>query len=490
MSRPTFTLAEGQPVSDPSVSTTLPIFGGGGLTTLGDTLLIEQLAHFNRERIPERVVHAKAAGAWGEFEVTQDNSWLTSAKFLNGVGKKTKVLFRLSTTGGEKGSADTVRDVRGFSVKFFTEEGNHDIVGNHVPVFFVRDPARFPSLNRSHKRHPATNRPDETMFWDFHVNQPESVHALMHLFGSRGLPDSIRRITGFGVHTFKMVTADGRFRYVKFHFKPVAGVTTFTGPDATRMAGVNADFHNEDLWNAIARGEYPVWKLYVQVMEPEQAETYGRALFDITKVWPHKDFPLIELGQMTLNKNPENYFAEIEQAAFSPSNMVPGIAMTLDPMLQARMFAYPDAQRYRLGVNYTQLPPNRAICPVFAPYERDGYGTITRNYGGEPNYVRNTLGSGIPSQVLSDVRHSERIERDAVLGQNEIRVDGEDYIQPRQLWNKVFDEAEKKLFVANVSGSLEDVPTELKKAVIAMFGNVDPQIAQMLAAKTKVNWHL
>ncbi|GAD94110.1 catalase, putative [Paecilomyces variotii No. 5] len=490
MSRPTFTLAEGQPISDPSVSTTLPIFGGGGLTTLGDTLLIETLTHFNRERIPERVVHAKAAGAWGEFEVTQDNSWLTAAKFLNGVGKKTKVLFRGSTTGGEKGSADTVRDVRGFSVKFFTEEGNHDIVGNHVPVFFVRDPVRFPSVNRSHKKHPATNRPDWTMFWDFHVNQPESVHTLMHLFGSRGIPDSIRRMSGFGVHTFKMVTADGRFRYCKFHFKPTQGFTPFSRQEATRMAGVNSDFHNEDLWNAIARGEYPVWKLYVQVMEPEQAETYGRALFDITKVWPHKDFPLIELGQMTLNKNPENWFAEIEQAAFSPSNMVPGIAMTPDPMLQARMFAYPDAQRYRLGVNYTQLPPNRAICPVFAPFERDGMGTISRNYGGEPNYVRSTLSSGIPSQVLSNVRHTERIERNAVLAQNEIHVDDEDYIQPRELWKRVFDEAEKKQWVATVSETLEGVPPELKEAVIAMFGKVDPQIVQMMAAKTKVNSHL
>lgn len=261
---------------------------------------------------------------------------MTCAKFLNGLGKKTPVLFRLSTTGGEKGSADTVRDVRGFSVKFFTEEGNYDIVGNHIvgsvppldlplgfnvwkPVFFVRDPVRFPSLNRSHKRHPGTNRPDWTMvsdcsslscsqdlilqFWDFHVNQPESVHALMHLFGSRGLPDSIRRVTGFGVHTFKLVADDGRFRYCKFHFRPVQGVSHFSGQEAERMAGVDPDYHNLDIWNAIARGDFPVWKLYVQVMEPEQAEKHGRALFDITKVWSHKDFPLIEVGQMTLNKN-------------------------------------------------------------------------------------------------------------------------------------------------------------------------------------------
>ncbi|RHZ59721.1 catalase [Aspergillus thermomutatus] len=502
MPSPMFTLAEGQPIADPSVSTTLPTFGSGGITTLGDTLLLETLAHFNRERIPERsgaistrdanveltltrVVHAKAAGAWGDFEVTNDISSLTSAKFLNGVGKKTPVLFRLSTTGGEKGSADTVRDVRGFSVKFFTEQGNHDIVGNHIPVFFVRDPVRFPSLNRSHKRHPATNRPDWTMFWDFHVNQPESVHALMHLFGSRGIPGSIRRVTGFGVHTFKLVAANGSFRYCKFHFRPTQSFTHFSGKQATLMAGANADFHNQDLWDAISRGQFPVWKLYVQVMEPEQAETYGRALFDITKVWPHAEFPLIEVGQMTLNKNPENYFAEIEQAAFSPSNMVPGIAMTPDPMLQARMFAYPDAQRYRLGVNYTQLPSNRAICPIYAPFERDGMGTITQNYGGDPNYVRSTLSPGVPSQVISNVRHTERIAHNATLGQNEIRVDDEDYVQPRELWTRVFDETERREWVANVSETLENVPAPLKEAVIEMFGKVDPQIGQMMSAKTQ-----
>ncbi|CAG7917321.1 unnamed protein product [Penicillium olsonii] len=490
MSKPNFTLAEGQPVSDPSISTTLPTFGGGAYTTLGDTLLLETLAHFNRERIPERVVHAKASGAWGEFEVTNDIRALTSAKFLNGVGKKTPVLFRLSTTGGEKGSADTVRDVRGFSVKFFTQEGNHDIVGNHIPVFFVRDPIRFPSLNRSHKRHPATNRPDWNMFWDFHTNQPESVHALMHLFGTRGIPDSIRRVPGFGVHTFKLVTADGSFRYCKFHFRPTLDITHFSGPDGTRMAGANPDYHNQDLWNAIARGQFPVWKLYVQTMEPAQAETYGRGLFDITKVWPHKQFPLIEVGKMTLNKNPGNYFAEIEQAAFSPSNMVPGIAMTPDPMLQARMFAYPDAQRYRLGVNYTQLPPNRAICPVHHPFERDGSATITRNYGGEPNYVRNSQSRGAPGQTLADVRHTERIQQNAALGQNELSVGEDDFVQPRELWNRVFDETERRQWVSNVSETLDELPIALRQAVADMFSKVDPRIGQMLAAKASNSSHL
>ncbi|KAH7489921.1 Catalase [Fusarium oxysporum f. sp. matthiolae] len=486
MSNPVYTLTEGQPVRDPSVSTTLPVFGGGGLTTLGDTLLLETLAHFSRERIPERVVHAKAAGAWGEFEVTNPEiAQLTCAKFLDTAGKKTQVLFRLSTTGGEKGSADTVRDVRGFSVKFFTEEGNYDIVGNHVPVFFVRDPMRFPSLNRSHKRHPATNRPDATMFWDFHVNQPESVHTLMHLFGSRGLPDSIRRVTGFGVHTFKLIDSSGRPRYCKFHFRPETGHTSFaSAEEAEKQAGANADYHTEDLWDAIARGEYPVWKLYVQVMEPERAETFGRALFDITKIWSHKEFPLIEVGKMTLNKNPENYFAEIEQAAFSPSNLVPGIAMTPDPMLQARMFAYPDAQRYRLGSNYAQLPPNRPIAPVYAPFVRDGI-TTTKNYGGDPNYVRSTLSPGVTTQSITQITHHERIAANALLGLNEIPVDDEDFVQPRDLWRRVFDDAEKEKFVGNVVGSLAGTPAPLREAVVAMFSKVDGEIGQRMMAKIK-----
>lgn len=241
---PVFTLAEGQPIPNPGASINLPTFGGGGLITLSDTLLLETLAHFNRERIPERVVHAKAAGALGEFEVTNDISHLTAAKFLNGVGKKTPILFRLSTTGGEKGSADTVRDVRGFSVKFFTEEGNHDIVGNHVPAFFIRDPVLFPSLNRSHKKHPQTNRPDETMFWDFHVHHHESTHALFHLFGSRGVPASVRRVTGFGVHTFKLIAPDNSFKYCKFHFRPVQGVANMSPAEAAQIAGLNPDYHN------------------------------------------------------------------------------------------------------------------------------------------------------------------------------------------------------------------------------------------------------
>ncbi|KAF7591839.1 hypothetical protein BBP40_001036 [Aspergillus hancockii] len=479
-----YTLAEGQPLLDPAVSTTLPTsYGGGSLTTLGDTLLLETLAHFNRERIPERVVHAKAAGAWGEFEVTHDISHLTSAKFLNGVGKKTPVLTRISTTGGEKGSADTVRDVRGFAVKFFTEEGNHDIVGNHTPVFWIRDPVKFPAVNRSHKKHPTTNAHDPTMFWDFHVNSPESVHNLLHLFGSRGLPSSVRRITGFGVHTFKLVAPDGSFNYCKFHLRPMEGIDNFTGDQATRLAGANADYHTTELFDSIARGNYPVWGLYIQVMKPEEAEKSGLMTFDITKVWPHKEFPLIPVGKMTLNKNPTNYFAEIEQAAFSPSNMVPGITYTPDPMLQARMFAYPDAQRYRLGANYTHLPSNRPLAPVYAPFERDGV-TTTSNYGGDPNYVHSMFTPAIKSQqTTQDVRHEEFLRGGTALGLNSIPVTEEDFVQPRALWRKVFDEAERRKCAANISETLVSLPAELKAAVIDMFNKVDPEIGRLINAK-------
>ncbi|OJJ81295.1 catalase [Aspergillus glaucus CBS 516.65] len=485
----TFTLGEGQPLSDPAVSTTLPTFGGGGLVPLQDTLLLETLAHFNRERIPERVVHAKAAGAWGEFEVTNDISHLTGAKFLQGVGKKTPVLCRISTTGGEKGSPDTVRDVRGFSVKFYTEEGNHDIVGNHVPVFFVRDPVKFPSVNRSHKKHPQSNTPDGNMFWDFHVHNPESVHALVHLFGSRGIPASVRRITGFGVHTFKLVAPDGSFKYCKFHLRPLQGVGNVSSNEATRLAGVNPDFHTQELFHGISRGDYPSWGLYIQVMDPEQAERHGLAMFDITKVWHHKDFPLIPVGKMTLNKNPTNYFAEIEQAAFSPSNMVPGITSSPDPMLQARMFAYPDAQRYRLGANYQHLPPNKPIVPVNAPYQRDGAATITPNYGAAPSYVRNgSTPHGIRSESVSTaqaVRHDEWLRGGAALGLNEIPDTEDDYVQPRELWRRVFDDAERRLWVSNVAGSLEGVSDDLKRGVIEMFGRVDSEMGSMLVAEVK-----
>jgi catalase len=332
-------------------------------------------------------VHAKAAGAYGEFEVTHDITSITSANFLSEVGKKTPVLARISTVGGEKGSSDTVRDIRGWALKLFTDEGNYDIVGNDLPVFFIRDPVKFPSLNRSHKRHPQTNVPDATMFWDFHNNNPEGVHCLMHLFGNRGIPASVRNVNGYGVHTFKFgKPEDGTFKYVKIVFKPDDGNKTLDADEAGRLAGAEPDYHVKDLYNAIEAGDYPTWTMCIQIMDPKEAETYRWNIFDATKIWPHKDFPLQPVGKLTLNKNPNNYFADIEQAAFSPSTLVPGIGPSADVMLQARMFSYPDAARYRVGPNYQQLPCNKARSPVYSPYQRDGPSTINGNYGGDPDY--------------------------------------------------------------------------------------------------------
>lgn len=323
--------------------------------------------------------------------MTHDVTDITSAAFLSEIGKKTKVLMRISTVGGEKGSADTVRDVRGWAMKLFTEEGNYDIVGNDLPVFFIRDPIKFPSLNRSHQKHPRTHRPDATMFWDFHNQNQEGVHALMQLFGRRGIPASVRNINGFGVHTYKFGNPEkGTFKYVKIHFKPDAGIKTFDEATATRIAGEDPDYHTKDLYDAIERGDFPTWTMYLQVMDPSEAEHYRWNIFDATKTWSHKDYPLIPVGKLTLNKNPENYFQDIEQAAFSPSTMVPGIGPSADIMLQARMFSYPDAARYRVGPNYQQLPCNRAKY-VYSPYQRDGPMRLDGNYGGDPFYGKTPI---------------------------------------------------------------------------------------------------
>ena len=311
---------------------------------------------------------------------------MTSAAFLSHVGKKTKVLARLSTVAGEKGSSDTSRDIRGFALKMFTEEGNWDFVGNDLPVFFIRDPAKFPSLNRSHKRHPQTDVPDATMFWDFHNNSQEGVHCLMQLFGGRGVPASLRNVNGYGNHTFKFGNPkDQTFKYCKIQFKPDAGITTLSQDEAVKLAGSEPDYHVKDMYNAIERGDFPTWTMYLQVMDPKDAETYRWNIFDITRVWPHKDYPLRPVGRLTLNRNPDNHFQDIEQAAFSPSNLVPGIAPSADIMLQARMFSYPDAARYRIGPNYQQLPCNKALH-VYSPYQRDGPMHMDRNYDGDPNY--------------------------------------------------------------------------------------------------------
>lgn len=481
---PTSTMANGQPSADPgSVQQIRYGNGNGGLVVLSDTQTIEVLAHFARERIPERSVHAKAAGAFGEFEVLEDVSDITDADFLTGVGKKTKVLTRISTVGGEKGSADTVRDVRGWAIKFYTEEGIQDFVFNDLPVFFIRDPIKFPSMNRSHKRHPQTNVPDNTMFWDFHKNNPEGIHALMHLFGSRGIPASLRNINGYSVHTYTLSKADGSYVYVKWHFKPEDGVKTMDANTAVRLAGSDPDYHVKDLFKAIENGKYPTWSVCVQVMKPEQVKSAPIDIFDCTFTWPYDKYPLRRIGRLTLNKNPGNYFQDIEQACFSPSNMVPGIGPSADPVLQARMFSYPDAHRYRVGPNYFQLPPNRPTNTVYAPYVRDGPGTMNGNYGSDPDYV---------FSELRPVSQSKRVQIplqehwDGKVSSFATKLTDNDFVQARQLWQIICKEENgKEHFLHNIVPTLQDIPATLRKEVLKYFGRVDPSLQQCLEEDLK-----
>ncbi|KAG9238001.1 catalase [Amylocarpus encephaloides] len=474
---PTYTTAEGNPIGDPATALRINRSSGGGLLLLQDTQLIETLAHFARERIPERVVHAKAAGAFGTFTVTHDISSITSARFLNGIGKKTELLARISTVGPERGSADTARDPRGWGIKFYTEEGNQDWVFNNTPIFFIRDPIKFPSLNRSHKRHPQTNIPDATMYWDFHNNNQEGTHELMHLFSDRGTPDSLRHTDAFSGHTYKFTQPDGSFRYVKMHFKTDQGTRTFTNDEAIKMAGENPDYNVQDLFEAIERKEYPTWTASIQVMTPEQAETYRWNIFDMTKVWPHADFPLIPFGKMELNRNPQNYFSDIEQAAFSPSNMVPGIGPTADPVLQARMFSYPDAARYRLGANYQQLPSQAPHCAVYSPYQRDGFSSINGNYGPDPNYVRGSLR---PAHYgVADMAHDEWAGKVAAYA---TEIEEDDFVQPRGMWEVFGRTGQQEAFVGNVAAHLRDAIPQVRRKALEAWAKVDVEIAKRIEA--------
>ena len=352
----TLTTTFGAPVPDNQNSLTA---GPRGPVLIQDFHLIEKLAHFNRERIPERVVHAKGAGAYGMFRVTADVSKWTQAQFLSAVGKETEVFLRFSTVGGEKGSADAERDPRGFALKFYTEDGNYDIVGNNTPIFFIRDPLKFPDFIHTQKRNPATNLKDPTAVWDFASLSPETLHQFTILFSDRGTPRSYRHMDGFSSHTFSWINAAGQRVWVKYHFKTRQGIQNFTAEQAQAMTGIDPDHATRDLFAAIEDGDFPAWKVSVQIMTEAEAEAFPIDPFDLTKVWPHAAHPLIEIGELVLNRNPQNYFAEVEQSAFSPANVVPGISFSPDKMLQGRLFAYGDAHRYRLGGNHGLLPVNR-----------------------------------------------------------------------------------------------------------------------------------
>lgn len=472
--RPRMTSAAGIPVPDNQNSLTA---GPRGPVLMQDFFLIEKMAHFNRERIPERVVHAKGAGAYGTFTVTGDITRYTSAKFLGAVGKQTPVVVRFSTVAGEKGSADTARDPRGFAVKFYTEDGNWDMVGNNTPVFFIRDPLKFSDFIHSQKRDPQTNLRSNTMQWDFWSQSPESLHQIVWLFGDRGIPDGFRFMNGYSSHALSLYTHDGNRVWCKWHFKTAQGIRNLRPEAAAKLAGEDPDYATRDLFDAIKRGEFPKWNVFVQVMTDVQAKDAPFNPFDLTKVWPHGDYPLIPVGVMELNRNPENYFAEIEQGAWAPANVVPGIGHSPDKMLQARILSYPDAHRYRLGVNYEALPVNRPQCP-YAHYHRDGSMRFDGNGGGTPNYQPNSFGGPVEKPPFVE----PPFPIDGPGSRYDHRDGNDDYSQAGALFRLMAADEQQRL-IANFAGAMSDVPVEIQRRQIDHFMRVDEALGNGVASK-------
>ncbi len=464
MSENNLTTAGGHPVSENQHSLTA---GARGPVLTQDSHLIEKLAHFNRERVPERVVHAKGSGAYGTFTVTHDITKYTRAKVFRKVGKKTDVFLRFSTVVGEKGSADTERDPRGFAVKFYTEDGIWDVVGNNTPVFFERDPLKFPDFIHSQKRDPKTGYKNPRRMWDYWSKAPEALHQMTILFSDRGIPDGYRFMNGYGSHTFGLWNDAGERFWVKFHFKSDQGIKCLPGEEAAKIAGEDPDYAGRDLFEAIERKEFPKWNLKIQIMPEKEAETFAFNPFDLTKVWPHQDYPLIDVGVLELNRNPENYFAEVEQAAFSPSNLPPGISASPDKMLQARMFAYPDAQRYRIGTNYQALPVNRPSNGVIN-YQRDGSLRFDGNLAEQDNYEPN--GFGGPVQDPSAKEPPLRISGDA--DRYDAHEGNDDYSQAGALYS-ILSEDEKDRLTTTIAGTMQTIPRELAMKNIAHFKKCD-----------------
>jgi catalase len=452
--------------------------GADGPILLHDVHFIEQMAHFNRERVPERNVHAKGSGAFGVFTTTEDVSAYTRAALFQ-PGVRTDLLARFSTVAGEQGSPDTWRDPRGFALKFYTDEGNYDLVGNNTPVFFIRDPMKFPHFIRSQKRRGGSGLRDADMQWDFWTLNPESAHQVTWLMGDRGIPATYRHMNGYGSHTYLWINAAGVRHWVKYHFKTDQGIRCLTQEAADALAGQDADAHRRDLFDAIEGGDFPSWTLYVQLMPYEEALTYRINPFDLTKVWPQGDFPLNRVGTMTLNRNPANFFAEVEQAAFAPSALVPGIGFSPDKMLLGRSFAYSDTHRYRIGPNYQQLPVNRHRVDGAHTYQFDGP-MAYEHTGDRPKYAPNT----------HDAPYADHVGRvdDAFWAHGEMmrsaytpRPDDDDVSQPRTLINEVFDEAARDRFVANVAGHIMGgVSDRTRPRVFEYWRAIDPQMGKRI----------
>ncbi|WP_177183464.1 catalase [Lentibacillus persicus] len=467
------TTASGAPVGDNQNSITA---GKRGPTLIQDVHFLEKMAHFDRERIPERVVHAKGAGAFGYFEVTNDEiSKYTKADFLSEKGKRTEMFARFSTVAGELGSADTVRDPRGFALKFYTDEGNYDLVGNNTPIFFVRDAIKFPDFIHTQKRNPRTGLKDKDMVWDFWSLSPESLHQITYLHGDRGIPATYRHMNGYGSHTYKWVNDEGEAFWVKYHFISDQGVKGLDVDVADQLAGEQPDYHREDLYNAIENGDNPSWTLYVQIIPYEDYKTYKWDIFDVTKTVSQKDYPRIEVGKMVLNRNPENHFADVEQSALSPANLVPGIETSPDKMLQGRLFSYSDTQRYRLGVNHQQIPVNRPKVDV-NHYQRDGYMAVNGNGGGNPVYEPNS----VDGPVEDPATKINPFEVEGVA--DSVAHDSDDhYTQPGDLY-RLMSEDEKLRLVKNFADHMRPVTREdIKLRQIEHFYKADPEWGERVA---------
>ena len=467
------TTAFGAPVDD---NQNIKTAGKRGPALLENIWFIEKMAHFDREVIPERRMHAKGAGAFGTFTVTHDITRYTKAKIFSEIGKVTPTFARFSTVAGERGAADAERDIRGFALKFYTEEGNWDLVGNNTPVFFIRDPLKFPDLNHAIKRDPRTGMRSADSNWDFWTNLPEALHQVTVVMSDRGIPRSFRHMHGFGSHTYSFINSENKRFWVKFTFKTQQGIQNLTDQEAEALVGKDRETHQRDLYEAIERGDFPRWKLYVQIMNEEDANIYHIHPFDLTKVWPHADYPLIELGVMELNRNPENFFADVEQAAFAPTNIIPGIGYSPDRMLQGRLFSYGDTQRYRLGVNHYLIPVNAPKCPFHA-YHRDGAMRVDGNYGGTTSYEPNRHGEWQEQPDYSEPPLA--INGDAQ--KFDFREDDDDYYsQPGNLF-RMFSPEEKQRLFENTARALGPASKEVRDRHVANCTKADPAYGEGVA---------
>jgi catalase len=471
------TRVAGAPVVDNQNTQTA---GPRGPAMLQDVWLLEKLAHFDREVIPERRMHAKGSGAYGTFTVTNDITRYTRAKIFSQIGKKTDLFARFTTVAGERGAADAERDIRGFAVKFYTDEGNWDMVGNNTPVFFLRDPLKFPDLNHAVKRDPRTNMRSAKNNWDFWTSLPEALHQVTIVMSDRGIPATYRHMHGFGSHTFSLISARGERHWVKFHFKSMQGIANLTDAQAEAIVGKDRESHQRDLYESLEKGDYPRWRLSVQIMPEKDASKVPYNPFDLTKVWPHKDYPLIEVGIMELSRNPENFFAEVEQSAFNPANVVPGIGFSPDKMLQGRLFSYGDAQRYRLGVNHHSIPVNAPRCPVHS-YHRDGVMRVDGNFGSTLGYQPNSTGEW---REQPDFREPPLSIEGAADHWNH-RDDSDYYSQPGALF-RLMTVAQQQALFGNTARSICAAPREIQLRHISHCFKADPAYGAGVAEALKL----